>query len=59
MKTERYIDKRTKEYKFIIGRIKEITNNKNRQVVINMGYHPIMTGLRFSDINLFHSFINN
>ena len=60
MKTDSAVlDKRTKEYKFIVSRIREIENIKNRQSVINIGYHPIMTGLRVKDVNLFHSICFN
>ena len=40
-------------------RIKDITNIKNIQAVINIGYSPICTGLRFKDIELFHKFFSN
>ena len=59
MKTREQIDKRTKEYKFILGRIGEMEDVKNIQSVINVGYHPATIGLRIKDINLFHTFIFN
>jgi hypothetical protein len=53
------IDKRTKEHRFIIERIKAIQSPINRQSVINIGYHPIMTGLRIKDVEFIHTFNNN
>jgi len=59
LKLREQIDRRSKEYKFILNRIHAMEDKKNIQSVINIGYHPIMTGLRVKDVNLFHSICFN